>query len=190
MEESIIIDENSEFGKKFFSAIISGNINKEKLEDLIIEEKSRNIDLKTFPIDRYIEQIKSQIPTERNAAISSLRAFVASGNKDAFNVLCEYFKDLPAPTTLEEVHFKIDLLRQMQNQDFKPLLIPILIDELYDTPSNNTTRQWISAIFKSLENFPCKDVRDPLLKMLKDKRFSYRMKKKMKDILSRREVVL
>ena len=130
--ESIEIDENSEFGKKLISAIKSGNINKETLEDLIIEEQLRNIDLKTLPVDRYFEQLKSPKPGERNAAISSLGALIAGGNKEAFEVLCEYFKDLPPPKTIEEVH-------------------------------------------------------GPLMKMLKDKRFSYRLKKKMKDIMSRQD---
>jgi len=190
VEGSIKIDENSEFGKKLISAINSGNLDKETVEDLIIEEQLRNIDLKTLPVDRYPEKLQSPKPEERNSAISSLGGLVSSGNKEAFKVLYEYFKDLPPPKTIEEVHFKIDLLRKLEYRGSMPILIPILISEIYDTPSNNTTRQWISAIFKSLENSLYEDVRGPLQKMLKDKMFSHRLKKKMKDILSRQEDVL
>lgn len=188
--ESIEIDENSGFEKKLISAIKSGNINKEILEDLIIEEQLRNIDLKTLPVDRYSERLKSPKPEERKAAISSLGGLISSGNKEAFEVLFEYFKDLPPPNTIEEVHLKIDLLRKLEYRGPRSVLIPILISEIYDTPSNNTTRQWISAIFRSFEKSPYAEVRGPLLKMLKDKRFSYRLKKKMKDILSYQEYAL
>lgn len=59
-----------------------------------------------------------------------------------------------------------------------------VLDELYRTPSNNTTRQWISDIFRFLEYSPIELSREPLEKMIKDKRFSYRLKKKMRNILS------
>jgi hypothetical protein len=182
---SIEIDETTEFGKELISAIKTGTLDKKTLEDLIVRERIRNIDLKTLPADRYAEQLKSSSPKEKNAAISSLGALISAGNKEAFDILCEYFKALPPPKTIKEVHFKVDLLRELERPSFRPLLIPILISELYDTPSNNTTRQWISAILGVLKDSPYEEVRTHLLTMLKDKRFSYRLKKKMKDILSR-----
>jgi len=184
--EFIEIDENSRFGKKLISTIKSGNM-KEKLDALIIEEQLRNIDLKTLPVDKYLDRLKGPDPQERNGAISSLSALITCGNEEAFEVLFEYFKKLPPPKKLEEVHFKIDLLQRLETRGAKAELIPLLISDLYETPSNNTTRQWIRAILRSLKKSPYEEVRSPLLKMLKDKRFSYRLKKKMKDILCGQE---
>ena len=59
------------------------------------------------------------------------------------------------------------------------------MEELYKTPSNNTTRQWISELFRFLENCPLEEVSEQLNKMIKDKRFSYRLKQKIKNILYR-----
>ncbi len=70
-------------------------------------------------------------------------------------------------------------------EDFDEIeqITPCLIDELYKTPSNNTTRQWLTDIFRFFEYCPIGMIREPLEKMVKDKRFSYRLKKKMKSIL-------
>jgi hypothetical protein len=59
----------------------------------------------------------------------------------------------------------------------------LLIKELYRTKSNNTTRSLISEIFKILRIIPLKYIEEDLENMLKDKRFSYRLKQKMKNIL-------
>jgi len=45
------------------------------------------------------------------------------------------------------------------------------------------SRQWITAIFRFLESTPLDLTRGPVERMLGDKRFSPRLKKKMKKIL-------
>lgn len=87
--------------------------------------------------------------------------------------------------SISEVHHRIDLLGKLRHSDKDDDLLHHLVDELYNTPSNNTTRQWISAIFDFIRSFPSEQVREPLEKMLKDKRFSHRLKNKMKEILDR-----
>ncbi len=84
---------------------------------------------------------------------------------------------------MKPVNLMRKLLRHLEHADKRSQLIPYLINELYNTPSNNTTRQWITAIFKFLEHSPKEKIREPLEKMIKDKKFSHRLKKKMKDIL-------
>lgn len=183
MEECIEFDENSEFGKALMSSLTSGEFDNEKLEQLLLEEQIRNIDFKTLPTDTYAKQLKSPELKERYSAISSLGALVLHENESAFQELFSYLKKMPPPTTIANVHFKIEILNYLNHRKFRKLLTPYLIDELYNTPSNNTTRQWISAIFMLLEQCPAEDIREPLEKMLNEKRFSYRLKQKMKDIL-------
>jgi len=65
----------------------------------------------------------------------------------------------------------------------KSAIIPHLINELYHIQSNNTTRQWISEILRYLKRCPIDKVRGPLEKLLKEKKFSYRLKNKIKNII-------
>jgi hypothetical protein len=64
-------------------------------------------------------------------------------------------------------------------------LLPFLVDAMYRTPSNTTTRQWLSDILKFMDYLPFELVCDPIEEMLEEKRFSYRLKRKMKMIMQR-----
>ena len=181
--ETTDVDEKSEFGRKLISSIDNGPFNIEKFEELLVAERIRNIDWKTVPIDHYARQLKNSKPEERDAAISSLGALISFGNKAAFQELLNFFRQTPPPKTIEEVHFKKELLRHLKLTKQKTALMRVLFKELYTTPSNNTTRQWISAILDFLEYCPPEQVRKPLQKMLDENLFSYRLKQKMKRIL-------
>jgi len=177
------IDDESELGKKLLSLAENGKLSRETFMDILVEEQIRNIDWKTLPVDSYAAQLKGTNRKKREEAISSLGALITHGNSAAFQELFDYFRRLPPPKTIEDVWFKKEILRQFWHTDSKIPLARQLIQELYETPSNNTTRQWISEIFRFLETCPLDEIRKPLEDMLKDKRFSFRLKQKMKDIL-------
>jgi hypothetical protein len=181
--ETIEIDDNSSLGVELSRLRRTGDLNIESFKMALLEEQIKNIDWKTMPVDKSVAQLKSSNLKERNAAIPHLAALITYGNIDAFNGLFNFFKQLPPPKRTEEVHFKIELLRHLTRSDKKIILIPHLIDELYRTASNNTTRQWISKIFQFLEDVPQEDIQEPLEKILGDKQFSYKLKKKIKNIL-------
>lgn len=181
--ESTGIDDNSALGQELKCLSESGKLNLETFKAAVLDEQIRNIDWKTMPVDRHVKQLQSPLKEERKAGISSLGGMISFGNKEAIKELLKYFKNLPPPKTLEEVYFKKEVLRNLEGENTRSQIVPHMIDELYKTASNNTTRQWISAIFKFLEYSPKDIVREPLEKMLKDNRFSYRLKKKMKNIL-------
>lgn len=181
--ETTEIDDNNELGNELKRLCESGELNPETFKAAVLDEQIRNIDWKTMPVDRHVRQLKSPLKKDQEAGISSLGGMISLGNKEAFNELLKYFKNLPPPKTLEEVYLKKEVLRHLERENTRFQIIPYIIDELYKTPSNNTTRQWISAIFKFLEYSPKDKIREPLEKMLKDKKFSYRLKKKIKNIL-------
>lgn len=185
--ETIEIDENSEFGRDLISSIKSGNFNTKKLEELLVEEQIRNIDFKTLPIDTYSKQLRSPRSEERDAAISSLGALIARENRAAFQELFTFLKQLPPLETIEDVHLKKDILRCLEYSVSSTALTELLLDELNNTPSSNTTRQWISAILRFLERRPVGEIREPLERMLRKNRFSYRLKQKIKTLLHRKE---
>jgi len=181
--ESIEIDDKSLLGKELNRLYKSGELNPETLVEALLGEKLRNIDWKTMPVDQYVKQLEGSKKGEQKAGTSSLGGLISLGNMEASKELLKYFKKLPPPKTIEEVHFKKEVLRHLKRHDTRTLLIPLLIDELYNTPSNNTTKQWINDIFGFLKYAPIEEVRAPLEKMLRDKRFSYRIKQKIKEIL-------
>jgi len=177
--ERIEIDDNSELGRAILSALKKGPLDPETFETLLLEEQIRRIDFKTLPIDRHVKNLKSPKPEERDAALTNLENLARAGNKAAFREVLDYLKQLPPLTTIEEVHFKLDMLEHLKRPEFRPLLTQLLLDELYNTPSNRTTRQWISAILEFLRGCSEEDVREPLEKMISEKRFSYKLKKKL-----------
>lgn len=181
--ESIEIDDESPLGREINRLSKTGNLDIETLKEALLKEQIRNIDWKTMPVGKYVRQLESPKKEEQEKGISSLGGMIALGNEKAFKELFEYFKKLPPPKTLDEVYFKKKILRQLDHYNTRSPLIHQLIDELYNTPSNNTTRQWITDIFRFLGNSPIEEVRAPLEKMLKDNRFSHRIKRKIKDIL-------
>jgi len=182
--ESIEIDDNSQLGRELLQLSKTGRLNSESFKTALIKEQIRNIDWKTVPVHQYVKQLKDPNPAEQLNAISSLAGLIGFGNMEAFKELFNFFKELPPPGTIEEVHFKKEVLRHLRSSKTKTILIPQLIYELYHTPSNNTTRQYINDIFQFLKFAPREDVLEPLEKMLEDKKFSYRIKRKIKDILN------
>ena len=94
--------------------------------------------------------------------------------------------DRPAgipPSTLDEVHFKIFVLRQFKGPETSQELVEILLDDLEQTPSNNTTRQWITALLKRLSRAPVHQVEPRLMALIQKGLFSYRLKKKIEAML-------
>jgi len=184
IDEGIEIDDNNSLGVALSRLIETDEVNTDSLTTAFLEEQIRNIDWKTMPVDQYAIRLHSSNPQEQQNAISSLGCLIGYDNVDAFHELFMFFKQLPSPTTIREVHFKIELLRSLERSHTKTVLIPELRDELYQTVSNNTTRQWITEIFRFLEFCPQEDIREPLEKMLSEQKFSYRLKKKIQKILN------
>ncbi len=177
------IDDNSPMGLALSRFSETGELDLESLKADMLEDRISNIDMKSIPVDVYASALRSSDPEERDPGITSLVGLISFGNKEAFNELFKFFKELPPPTTLPEVHFKLKLLGYLNRPDARTLLIPELIDELYQTVSNNTTRQWISEIFRFLAQCPYEEVYELLEKMLSEKIFSYRLKIRIKKIL-------
>jgi hypothetical protein len=179
------IDDDSPLGRELRRLAETGELNREALDQLLDLAKLDAVDWTAVPIDEHEARLESGTPEAREAALQTLSGLMSFGNQSARNALVRYLKGLPPPGTLEEVHFKVKVLRLMRREDTQEELVPHLVEELYRTPSNNTTRQWITAVFRFLEDAPPSLTRAPLERMLGDKRFSPRLKQKMKDILYR-----
>ncbi len=155
---------------------------------MILVEQLKKIDLKTLNAEHYKEQLESRNPEKQKNALQSLSSLVSEGNREAFEVLFDYFKTLPPPERINEVHIKIDILEGLKTSPYpgqKTMLISILIEELYKIVSNNTTRQWITKVLEYLADLPEAEVRQPLEDLLKKREFPFRTRKKIEAILDR-----
>lgn len=185
VDQGIEIDDDSALGKIVSALIDKGVFSKESFEAAVLEEQFNQMDLKTLPIDGYLKDLNDPDPQKQEQSVTSLGSLASLGNDKAHEVLYRYFQDLPEPASINDVHFICHVFKYLREAENKTRLIPAVIDRLYQTPSNNMTRQLISELFRFLESCPPADVRAPVEKMLTSRQFSYRLKQKMKSILAR-----
>ena len=132
-----------------------------------------------------MDSLNSANTAKVNSALRSLGALIVSGNSEAFEVVYDLFKKLPLPQKIEEVHQKIKILDCLKygEGEQRSKLIPLLIGELYQIPSNNTTRQWITKILKVLSDGPEGEVRQPLETLLEERPFPVKTRNKIEAVL-------
>jgi len=154
------------------------NINEETIREIFLMYS-----LRSRSVEEYAKKLESPSFNVRLEAIETLAGFASFKNKEASELLINFFRNIPPPKTLQEVHFKIKVFGFVNRKEFQKELVPVLIKEFYNTSSNNTTRQWITEIFRFFQRCSIEDIREPLEKMLKEKCFSYRIKNRIKEIL-------
>lgn len=182
--ETFEIDENTEFGRGLVEAVESGTVDHERLAELIFEEQLRSIDHKTSPVDQYLPDLASEHTWKRDAAAETLSGLAQLGNEAAFHHLFSFLKELPAIETIDDVHLRLKIIRSMNRDEHKSSVIPFLLDQLEHTLSNNTTRQWISAILRYFGSVPLEEIREPLEAMMKKGCFSYRLKQRIQELIN------
>ena len=183
--EIMEIDDDSPLAENIRGLSERGELTFETLEAAVLEEEIRRINPETLPVDQYGEQLQGGAPAERDKAVTSLGGLAALGNKAAFEVLFNFLRELPLPQTIAEVHWKMDILRHLAlSREGKAILARYLLEELRCLPSNNTTRQWITAILEFLAQCPRKVIEGPLNEMLSEKK-SPKLKTKIKEALWR-----
>jgi hypothetical protein len=156
----------------------------EAVAAVIFEYRVEHIDWKTQPVDQYTWQLERGIPEERDKAISSLGALISLENLEAFQALLRFLASLPPPTTLREVHLKSRILRQLSSVKYKEAIVPFLMEELGRTKSDNTARQWILEILQFLKRCPLQVIKELLEQMLADGRFSFKLKRRIFNLIS------
>ena len=160
-----------------------GELTPDALEAAVLEEQVKRIDWKMQPVDSYTRQLESDIPEERDKAISSLGALIALDNPEAFQTLLPFLANLPPPRTVEEAHLKMDIFRRLSAIKHREAVAPYLIEELGRTASNNTTRQWILEILRYLERCPLEVIQEPLEQMLAQRQFSFKLRRRILEMI-------
>jgi hypothetical protein len=153
----------------------SGDQKISEVFDFIIKHKS---------VKKYRKQLNNPDRKKQIEAFESLVALALLENEKASELLIKSFKEIPPPITLEDTHFKIDVFRHVRKKFDLPDLIQVLERDLFEMKVNNHTRQWMTEIFKFLSIYREDDqVIELLTNMLDDKRFSYKIKDKIRKLL-------
>lgn len=103
-----------------------------------------------------MDKLYSSKPKESREALESLAALRCMKNEAAEAALLEFFKSLGPPVSLEEVKFKMEVFRHLKDLKDTPEVVQVLLFDLENTRSNNTTRQWFTTILETLRrsSFP------------------------------------
>ncbi len=163
-----------------------GQLTAETFQQAVLEDMVNKIDWANVPVEDYVEKLNNAKTVEaREKAVGSLGGLISLDNQAAFDALYAYLKDLPPPARLEETHFRVAILRRLDHTRSPRLeLAHLLVEDLFRTPSNNTTRGWYTAVFRFFEESSEDIAKKALSPMLASKQFSYRIKKRVKGILS------
>ena len=184
------IDEDVPLSPELSSAIEKlakgGELTAETFQQAVLEDMASKIDWANVPVEEYVEKLNNAKTLEaREEAVRSLGGLVSLGNQAAFEALYVYLKHLPPPARLDETHFRVEILRQLAHTHTRRMEVAqLLVEDLFRTSSNNTTRSWYTAVFRFFEHSSADIAEKALLPMLDSPQFSYRIKKRVKTILS------
>ncbi len=154
----------------------------ESIEELI--ESWKTADLSDVGKDLYSTDTRTA-----KEALSTIINYMQLGNKTALKAFYDYYMDLGAPDTLDEVHKRINYVDLLSQRADKEMALEAYINDLKRTPSNNMTRGLFTAIFRKLAHFPSGLIREPLLVLIEEKNFSYRLKKRIHEVIEEAEYI-
>ena len=130
---------------------------------------------------------------EREKAISVLLYLLIYKNKNAFDSVLNYYKNLAPVASIDDVHFRLKILDKLYHYDINENcskdLLDMLIGELYKMHSNNTTKQLFSSMLKFLSGSGCESdmVTDQLSWLLNNRKFSPKMKQNIHSVIQKHD---
>lgn len=134
-------------------------------------------------VDEIIEYLYNPNNEIVNKAISSISTYIHIGNKDAYEGLIKYYMSLDSAVSLEDVYIRKNIVDSLSITESERNTIEAYVNELARTPSNSTTRKLYSLILKRLGRCPEEMIREPLLQLLEKKQYSYKIRKRIMEIV-------
>ena len=193
--EELDEDEGVEFSAELMAQMTelaeSGELSAETLEQAMLEDALNGIGWAHKSVDAEVRELaEAKSFSAQKQAVRKLGGLIAQDNRAAFDALSAYLRDLPPPESGPEKGVRKEILRQLsyaRDPDCQETLAQLLVDDLFRTPSNNTTRTWYTDMFRYFEGrCPEAVATDALQPILDSPQFSYRIKKRVRDILDRR----
>ena len=143
----------------------------------------QKVDFKNLPVEPYLQDLYSSSGSKRQEAVNTLGSLTHLGNDQARDVLLAFLKELGPPETLEQAGFKAETLRHFHGRESSQDLLELLLSDLENTTSNNSTRQWITAILDFLGRAPLERIESRLQSMVDRKIFSHRLQKRVLSVI-------
>lgn len=140
--------------------------------------------LKHQNVDEILQHLHSYDNDIRMEAVRYISLYIAHENESAYEGLINYYMALEPADNLEEVHLRKEIVEVLHTKISDKKTINAYVNELARTPSNNTTRQLYTKILEYLEKCPPELTMDPLLELLKKRKYSYKMKNRILDIIN------
>ena len=175
-----------ELTAKVAQLVEDGRLTTETLQEAILKDQFERTDWSSVSVDEHVRNLqKAKTHDGRMEAVNPFGFFIGQGNKAAFDVLCEYLRALPPASTLEDKALRFEILRQLRfTRECQRELALLLVEDLFRTVSNNTTRGWYSEVFYFFERlWPTEIAEEALRPMLDSPHFSYRIKRRVRTIL-------
>ena len=189
-----IPDEGEECSPELTARVLrlaeGGKLSEEVLQVPILEDAVDRIDWARRPVDDFVRKLtEAKSCEERKEAVRRFGFLIGQGNRAAFEALCGYLRDLPPPESVPEKELRIEILGQLRfirGPEWEAALAHLLADDLFRTPSNQTTRGWYTEVFNYFErSCPENIAEDALGRILDSPQFSYRIKKRVRGIVAR-----
>ena len=143
--------------------------------------KDGYLDLAKFPIDSVLKQAISAKEQDFQSACRTLTSMYAAGRSEAAIFLFGLFIN-----NADDIVRKGEIVEALGHIKTKATT-DLLFRELRLTVSSNSTRIYINRILKNLKHFPLEFIKEGFEDLLTDSKWSYRMKKKFKEILEEAE---
>lgn len=134
-------------------------------------------------VDEAVKYLHSDNFQYVRRAFYAIEKYVRLGNKSAQKALLEFYRNLGPAAALDDVHLRVQMINTISSADIETDLISIYIDELFRTPSNNTTRQLYTVILEKLGQYSFGEIGDPILNLLEKKEFAPKMRQRLLDLL-------
>jgi len=143
--------------------------------------KDGYLDLSKLPIDSVLTQAVGDNEEQFRSACRVLASMVSAGRTEAGVFLYGLLRFCGDNRVKKEsVVEALGAVRARQSAD-------LLFEELKRTESTNSTRGYINAVLKALRRIPLDLVKDGFAELLRDPKWSYKMKRKFEDILAEME---
>lgn len=145
------------------------------------EDELRN-ELMHRPMDDVLAELSGADRNRIHRNVNILYPYISYRNESAFRGLLDFYNGLPGAEELEDVHTRIHIIDALERWG-GPETVGALVNELKRTPSNNVTRKLYTVILKTLKRFPAELITEPIEKLLEEKKFSYKIKKRIEELL-------
>jgi hypothetical protein len=133
--------------------------------------------------DEPVKALRNTDYATKKRALRWFETYIGIGNVAAYEALIDYYMGLEAAESLDDVHFRVDIVKVLSHNNTKKATVEAYVNELARTPSNNTTRKLYTEILRQLVYCSKEMVEVSLLELLGRKNYSYKIKNRILGVI-------